>query len=132
MSKTISIDPPKGYKFQSVDQSTGAINLVEVPKDIMKQIQSFEDVCAITGKNPKDYVCNSDDQDDVAANALKMALLISKAYRTGCKEELDWDNGDQVKYFHIYQKTSAGWSLNFVGSLALGYALRLPPRIFRG
>ncbi|KGO89756.1 hypothetical protein [Flavobacterium suncheonense] len=114
MSKTLKINIPEGFKIDSFNQETGDISFAPIPKDIMEQIQSFEDVCALTGKNPEDYVCNSDDQDDIAANALKMALLISRAYNESCNKKLDWDNDNQPKYCHCYYKSSAGWSLSFV------------------
>ena len=83
--------------------------------DIMKRIITFDDVCREMGKNPKDYICTSDDPDDIAANALKQALLISRCFNADKKEVIDWTNSDQRKYLHVYTLSpSSGWSLTFV------------------
>lgn len=84
--------------------------------DIMKRIIGFDDVCREMGKNPKDYICNSDDPDDIAANALRQALLISRCFNADKKEVIDWANDNQRKYFHWYvYSPSSGWSLYDVG-----------------
>ncbi|WP_348814091.1 hypothetical protein [Flavobacterium maritimum] len=83
--------------------------------DIMKRIKTFDDVCRETGKNPKDYICTSTDPDDIAANALKQALLIRRCFNADKKEVLDWTNSDQRKYLHVYELSpSSGWSLDDV------------------
>jgi hypothetical protein len=84
--------------------------------DIMKRIIGFDDVCREMGKNPKDYICTSDDPDDIAANALRQALLISRCFNADKKEVIDWVNDNQRKYFHWYvYSPSSGWSLAHVG-----------------
>ena len=90
--------------------------------DIMKRIIGFDDVCWELGKNPKDYICTSDDPDDIAANALRQALLISRCFNADKKEVMDWGNSNQRKYVHVYVYTtpdssnspSSGWSLHRV------------------
>jgi hypothetical protein len=90
--------------------------------EIKARVKNFDDVCRETGKNPKDYICSSDDPDDIAANALRQALLISRCFNADKKEAMDWGNSDQRKYFHVYVYTtpdpanspSSGWSLNHV------------------
>ncbi|WP_412464236.1 hypothetical protein [Flavobacterium mekongense] len=77
--------------------------------DIMKRINNFHDICKEMGKNPKDYICNSDDPDDQAANAYKMALLIVKCYNEDIV--LDWNNPNQIKYCLRYYLSGSGWSL---------------------
>jgi len=84
--------------------------------DIMKRISEFDDVCREMGKNPKDYICTSDDPDDIAANALRQALLISRCFNADKKEVMDWGNSNQRKYQLVYiYSPSSGWSLYFVG-----------------
>lgn len=81
--------------------------------DIMKRVIEFDDVCREMGKNPKDYICTSDDPDDIAANALRQALLISRCFNADKKEVVDWANDNQRKYFHWYvYSPSSGWSLD--------------------
>ena len=81
--------------------------------NIMDRIKGFEDVCKEMGKNTKDYICKSDDKEDIAANALKMARLIVKCYNGD--NILDWSNSNQPKYCHVYGfSPSSGWSLNHV------------------
>lgn len=113
MSKTLSIDPPKGYKFQSVDESTGAINLVEIPFDVMERIKSLEDIFREAGKNSEDYQYTGTDPDKIMLNATAIALLIARVFNEN--KEADWSNSSQPKYF-IYQEysPSSGWSLNGV------------------
>jgi len=83
--------------------------------DIMERIKFFDDVCREMGVNPKNYICNSDDPDDIAANALRQSLLISRCFNADKKEVLDWSNSDQRKYFHVYTLSpSSGWSLLIV------------------
>jgi hypothetical protein len=82
--------------------------------NIMDRIKGFDDICREMGKNPKDYICKSDDKEDIAANALKMARLIVKCYNGD--KVLDWSNSNQPKYCHVYVfSPSAGWSLRSVG-----------------
>jgi hypothetical protein len=84
--------------------------------DIMKRITGFDDVCRELGKNPKDYICTSDDPDDIAANALRQALLISRCFNADKKEVVNWANDNQRKYFHWYvYSPSSGWSVDLVG-----------------
>ena len=84
--------------------------------NIMDRINGFEDICKELGKNPKDYICKSDDPDDIAANALRQALLISRCYNAAeAPKVIDWANSNQPKYFHYYDYSPAsGWSLRAV------------------
>ncbi|WP_026730184.1 hypothetical protein [Flavobacterium denitrificans] len=80
--------------------------------NIMERIKCFEDVCKEMGVSPKKYICDSDDPDDIAANALRQSLLISRCFNADTKEEIDWSNSNQYKYFHVYvYSPSSGWSL---------------------
>lgn len=81
-------------------------------KDIMDRIQTLDDVCKELGVLPHLYECNSNDPDDIAANALKQALLIARCYNEG--KVLDWTNTNQPKYCHYYEKTASGWALRGV------------------
>lgn len=82
MTKTIQIDPPKGYKFQSVDQSTGAINLVEIPKDIKERIQNVDDIFALNNTTQEAFETKwKGFEDHEIYNALE--LLIVSAYNEG-------------------------------------------------
>lgn len=83
--------------------------------NIMERIKTFDDVCKEMGISPKKYICDSDDPDDIAANALRKSLLISRCFNADKKEVLDWSNSSQPKYFHYYEYSpSSGWSLNCV------------------
>ncbi len=104
MSKTIQIDPPKGYKFQSVDQSTGAINMVEIPKDIKEQIKNFQDVLLannITETNFNDS-CKGLELDEIAYRKIK---LIAKTLNEGWAP--DWENGKWDKYYPWFKTGSS-------------------------
>lgn len=86
--------------------------------EIKARVKTFDDVCRETGKSPKDYICASNDPDDIAANALRQALLISRCFNADKKEVMDWGNSNQRKYVHVYVYTpasanspSSGWSL---------------------
>lgn len=80
--------------------------------NIMERIKSFDDVCKEMGVNPKKYICESEDPDDIAANAIRQSLLISRCFNADTKEEIDWSNSNQYKYFHVYTfSPSSGWSL---------------------
>jgi hypothetical protein len=84
--------------------------------NIMERIKNFDDVCKEMGVNPKKYICDSEDPDDIAANALRQALLISRCFNADSKEVINWANSNQPKYFHFYEfSPSSGWSLNLVG-----------------
>ena len=111
--KTIKIEIPEGFKISTVDEKTGEVIFTPL-KTLKERIKTFNDVCKELGKNPKNYVCTSDDPDDIAANALKQALLISRLFNQG-KPELDWSNGNQPKYFLFYEFVpGSGWSLSHV------------------
>ncbi|EKF56211.1 hypothetical protein I215_01773 [Galbibacter marinus] len=80
--------------------------------DIRDLIEDFSDVCEIMGKAELDYTCNSNDPDDIAACALKQALLIARCYNQNRKGKIDWTDHNQPKYCHRYIYNSAsGWSL---------------------
>lgn len=83
--------------------------------NIMERIKTFDDVCREMGVNPKKYICESEDPDDIAANALRQSLLISRCFNADTNEVLDWANSNQYKYFHVYKYSpSSGWSLHHV------------------
>lgn len=118
MSETLTAD--KGKVLTAYNKAKGGRkvfleNLFGIKifqPNIMERIKSFDDVCKELGKDPKDYVCNSDDPDDIAANALRQALLISRCFNADKKEIIDWANDNQPKYFHVYKcSPSSGWSL---------------------
>jgi hypothetical protein len=112
MTKTIQIYPPKGYKFQSVDQSTGAINMVEIPKDIKESIQSVDDI----------YILNNTTQEAFEAkwkgfepheigNAFE--ILIVAAYNEG--KLPDFTDGT-TKFYPIFRMgSSSGVGFSFYG-----------------
>lgn len=117
--KTLKITIPEGHVVDKFDETTGELSFKLLPKNIMERIKSFEDICLETGKDPKNYVCNSDDADDIAANALRQALLISRCFNAevekATKKPMDWGNSNQIKYCHVYEYDDAsGWSLNSV------------------
>lgn len=112
MSNTLKIKIPEGFEIDSFEASTGEIKFKAIPLDIMERIISFDDVCREMGKNPKNYICTSDDPDDIAANALKQALLISRCFNAVKKEVMDWGNSNQRKHVLVYYYSpSSGWSL---------------------
>ena len=110
--KEIKITAPEGQVID-YNEEKGTINFVAEPLDIMKRINSFEDVCEDQNKNPKDYICTSSDPDDIMANATKMALVIARCFNEG--KELDWSNENQRKYLmYLRYIPSSGWSLDGV------------------
>ena len=112
--KEIKITAPEGQVID-YNEEKGTINFVAEPLDIMKRINSFEDVCEDQNKNPKDYICTSSDPDDIMANATKMALVIARCFNEG--KELDWSNENQRKYLmYLRYIPSSGWSLDDVVS----------------
>jgi hypothetical protein len=121
MSETLTADKGKVLNAYNKAKSSRKVFLENLfgmktfQPDIMKRIITFDDVCRETGKNPKDYICTSDDPDDIAANALRQSLLISRCFNADKKEVVDWSNSDQPKYFHVYTLSpSSGWSLRNV------------------
>jgi hypothetical protein len=128
MSETLTAD--KGIVITAYNKAKGGrkvfleklFGMKTFQPDIMKRVITFDDVCRETGKNPKEYICTSDDPDDIAANALRQALLISRCFNADKKEVMDWGNSNQRKYFHVYVYTtpdpanspSSGWSLSDV------------------
>jgi hypothetical protein len=125
MSKTLTAD--KGKVITAYNKAKGGrkvflenlFGIKTFQPDIMKRIITFNDVCREMGKNPKDYICTSDDLDDIAANALRQALLISRCFNADKKEVIDWSNSNQRKHFHVYvYSPSSGWSLHHVATRA--------------
>lgn len=111
---TLKIKIPEGFKIGAFDTNTGEVSFIPLPKSLRERITSFDDVCKELGKDPKNYICKSDDPDDIAANALKQALLISCLFNQD-KQELDWANSSQPKYFPVYKFVpGSGWSLRSV------------------
>lgn len=121
MSETLTAD--KGKVLTAYNKAKGGRkvfleNLFGIKifqPNIMERIKSFDDVCKEMGVSPKKYICESDDPDDIAANAMRQALLISRCFNADTKEVLDWGNANQSKYLHYYQYSpSSGWSLYHV------------------
>jgi hypothetical protein len=112
MSKTMQINPPTGYKFQSVDQSSGAINLVEIPKDIKERITNLNDVMLENGKTEEEFreSCKGLEPDEVA---YKMIKEIVKTFNEGWVP--DWSNSNEYKYypwFRMGSPSGCGFSYN--------------------
>ena len=103
MSKTMQINPPTGFKFQSVDQSSGAINLVEIPKDIKERITNFVDVLMLLNVDPKEFVEQTKNlpSDELAYKQLK---LIVQAFNEGWVP--DWTNSNEYKYYPWFKMGS--------------------------
>jgi hypothetical protein len=121
MSETLTAD--KGKVLTAYNKAKGGRkvfleNLFGIKifqPEITQRIKTFDDVCKEMGKDPKTYICTSDDPDDIAANALRQALLISRCFNADKKEVIDWANDNQPKYFHVYvYSPSSGWSLHHV------------------
>lgn len=106
----MQINPPAGFKFQSVDQSSGAINLVEIPKGIKERIKTFDDVLLENGVKREIFENNCQDltTDEVA---YKMVKEIVKAFNEGWMP--DWTNSNEGKYypwFKIGSPSGGGFS----------------------
>ena len=99
----MQINPPTGFKFQSVDESTGAINLVEVPKDIKERIKNFWDVLAYHKTNPANFeeACEGLEPDEIAYRKIK---LIVQAFNEGWTP--DWSNSSEYKYYPWFKMGS--------------------------
>jgi hypothetical protein len=105
MSKTMQINPPTGYKFQSVDQSSGAINLVEIPKDIKERIQSIADVFALNNTTQEAFEAKwSGFADHEVSNAFE--ILIVAAYNEG--KLPNWEDGTPKRYPIFKMPTPSG------------------------
>jgi hypothetical protein len=104
MSKTMQINPPTGFKFQSVDQSSGAINLVEIPKDIKERIQSVDDVFALNNTTRYDFEEKWEGfEDHEVGNAFE--ILIVAAYNDNNGKLPDFTDGTD-KYYPIFKMGS--------------------------
>jgi hypothetical protein len=102
MSKTMQINPPSGFKFQSVDQSSGAINLVEIPKDIKERIQSVDDIFALNNTTRYDFEEKwKGFEDHEIGNAFE--ILIVAAYSEG--KLPDFTDGTP-KYYPLFKMGS--------------------------
>lgn len=99
----MQIEPPKGFMFQSVDGSTGAINLVEIPKDIKERITNLNDVIRENGKTEEEFreSCKGLEPDEVA---YKMIKEIAQAFNEGWVP--DWTNSNQGKYYPWFKMSS--------------------------
>jgi hypothetical protein len=109
----MKIDPPKGYKFQSVDQSTGAINLVEIPKDIKERIKTFVDVLIVLNIDGNEFVelTKNLPADELAYKQVK---LMVEAFNEGWKP--DWTNSSEGKYYPWFKMgSSSGVGFSFHG-----------------
>lgn len=121
MNETLTADKGrvlKAYEKAKTGRKVMLENLFGIKTfqpNIMERIKSFGDVCKEMGVDPKKYICNRDDPDEVSANALRQALLISRCFNADKKEVIDWSNSNQSKYFHVYKYSpSSGWSLYHV------------------
>jgi len=99
----MKINPPKGYKFGSIDQTSGAINLVEIPKDIKERITNFVDVLIVLNIDGKEFAeqCKGLSTDELAYKQLK---LIVQAFNEGWTP--DWTNGKWDKYYPWFKMGS--------------------------
>lgn len=117
MSKTMQINPPAGFKFQSVDQASGAINLVEVPKDIKERIQSVDDIFALNNTTRYDFEEKwKGFEDHEIGNAFE--ILIVAAYNDNNGELPDFTDGTS-KYYPIFKMGSpagVGFSYRVYGN----------------
>jgi hypothetical protein len=104
MSKTMQINPPAGFKFQSVDQSSGAINLVEIPKDIKERIQSVDDIFALNNTTQYDFEQKWEGfEDHEIGNAFE--ILLVAAYNDKNGKLPDFTDGTP-KYYPIFRMGS--------------------------
>lgn len=102
MSKTMQINPPAGFKFQSVDQTSGAINLVEIPKDIKERIKSIADIFALNTTTQEAFEAKWDGfEDHEIGNAFE--ILIVAAYNEG--KLPDFTDGTP-KYYPLFKMGS--------------------------
>jgi len=99
----MQINPPAGFQFQSVDQTSGAINLVEIPKDIKERINTLNDALRENGKSEDDFreSCEGLEPDEVA---YKMIKEIVKAFNEGWTP--DWSNSNEGKYYPWFKMGS--------------------------
>lgn len=112
MTKTIQIDPPKGYKFQSVDQSTGAINLVEIPKDIKERIQNVDDIFALNNTTKEAFETKwKGFEPHEVGNAFE--VLIVAAYNEG--KLPDFTDGTWKYYPRFIMGSPSGVGFSFHG-----------------
>lgn len=108
--QTIQIDPPKGYKFQSVDQSTGTINLVEIPKDIKERIQFIDDIFALNNTTQEAFETKwKGFEDHEIYNALE--VLIVSAYNEG--KLPDFTDGTWKYYPRFIMGSPSGVGFSF-------------------
>ena len=108
----MQINPPSGFKFQSVDQSTGAINLVDIPKDIKERITNFVDVLMLLNIDAKEFVEQTKNlpSDELAYKQLK---LVAQVFNEGWVP--DWTNSNEYKYvpwFKMGSPSGVGFSYN--------------------
>ncbi|WP_369617824.1 hypothetical protein [Flavobacterium sp. CFS9] len=121
MNETLTADKGrvlKAYEKAKTGRKVMLENLFGIKTfqpNIVERIKSFDDVCKEMAVSPKNYICQSDDPDDISANALRQALLISRCFNADKKEVVNWADSNQAKYFHVYKYSpSSGWSLYFV------------------
>lgn len=108
--KSITIKAPEGHVIDKFDEATSTVTFKPIPLNVMERIKTFEDVCKDQNRKIEDYYCDSEDPDEIMANATKRALLISRCFNEG--KEADWSNSNQSKYFIWWQYApSSGWSL---------------------
>ena len=104
MSKTMQINPPQGFKFQSVDQSSGAINLVEIPKDIRERIQSIADIFALNNTTAAEFDAKWQGfEDHEKGNAFE--ILVVAAYNDNKGKLPDFTDGT-YKYYPLFKMGS--------------------------
>lgn len=126
MSKTMQINPPAGFKFQSVDQTSGAINLVEIPKDIKERIKSIADIFALNTTTQKAFEAKWDGfEDHEIGNAFE--ILIVAAYNEG--KLPDFTDGTP-KYYPLFKMGSPS-GVGFASAAMAGLRFRVSvPALF--
>jgi hypothetical protein len=113
MSKTMQINPPVGFKFQSVDQYSGAINLVEIPKTIKERIQNVDDIFDLNNTSQEEFD-EKWEQFEEHEKAGAFEKLIVAAYNDNDGKLPDFTDGTS-KYYPIFKMGSpagVGFSYN--------------------
>lgn len=102
--KTINI--PKGYEVNSINQEEGTITLKEIKKDITERIKDLNDAIEILGENDEEvkalYSLSNVLNLPKHMLAYQKLVVIIKALNEGWVA--DWENMAQKKYLPYFQK----------------------------
>lgn len=101
--KTIKLEIPQGFTFDSFDETTGEIKLKPMQKPVTDRIKTIDDVLAYHGliKAGFDRDCQYLSDDEKAYRLLK---LMCQALNEGW--EPDWninENINQIKYYPWFE-----------------------------